>query len=178
MRKWNEMFHEILLGRLQVFTKTGRRQLEDCPEASFAVASWHLVDICTRLISKLRFFSLQIYSTPNLNLYGANIVFFIKEGGQPLHCGESWNSGTKIANRQFISPWILTSFIRLAAGFDVEDTCLRIKFYARDSIVWVCVHSHNNICQQICLFILNVCFAFACCWIGEIKTITKLTKLC
>ena len=34
MRKRNEMFHEILLGRLQVFTKTGRRQLEDCPEAS------------------------------------------------------------------------------------------------------------------------------------------------
>ena len=34
MRKRNEMFHEILLGWLQVFTKTGRRQLEDCPEAS------------------------------------------------------------------------------------------------------------------------------------------------
>ena len=31
---WVGLFHEILLGRLQVFTKTGRRQLEDCPEAS------------------------------------------------------------------------------------------------------------------------------------------------
>ena len=75
MRKWNEMFHEILLGRLQVFTKTGRRQLEDCPEASFAVASWHLVDICTRLILKLGFI-FQIYSTPNLKLWGQHCILY------------------------------------------------------------------------------------------------------
>ena len=114
-------------------------KLADCLQHYFALASW---PIDTKYISLE--IQNKIYES-RLNFRLADCLF------SPRPVTYCWY---RFQLHLYLDP--SRSFIRLAAGFDVEGVCLRIKFYTRAPNVWVCVHSHNHMCHQIPCLLLSL----------------------